>query len=671
MTPDPLAAAFHAQGMAQRKQRYFEFIRSHRLDWFTPEGTYRPETENDRRITFWTFPAFVSSGDPEVKEWALSFYAADPAWNEFNIFNSSSIAINLVRERRHLTPELIRRSEEHLARFSYADGGRKPCAAANDFVFQGYNDNMPAMATRQLILAGDILDKPQFTDAGLFRLEALCAHFQRRGLLSEHTSGTYTPVTLTALMDTAECTANTAAREMALACVQRILLDVFAHFHQTTGAIGGVQSRAYTIDLTGSLSCLNTLFWYMVGHPLLIDPVDALSAPFDGPIHHGGCKAFTGSAHAEIFSPSYHLLHPEIVDYARSLHADEHEVRGTSDYGPCGTIVSTQAMSGTTTAFHRKLWCLASHTSGASWSTQKTCLQGTIATTATPVSWKDRLNFWEYLTAEEDYGQLVPNHLGQPSEIDHVNNIGDFRTLQKKGSAMSMGLISPSQDGKEFSQLRYGMLFCTNLKMPDQVYEEEEELSAWEGTARQNSWQFLRFDQVYVGLRMTGAFSQDGTTPGSIVLPQRLVRNRYLRLELPVVQNTPVRATSAFRWKTHFGCVIEVSDQSECGSFEEFRRQCRQSSWEYFLTFSRNARYCGRNGEFQICDSTSDGTVKMMAMDGAIPRQPELLEATGLDPRLVQLFPDGKRIRIRRLLYNGDFPGTPFYPVEGLVLSTK
>jgi hypothetical protein len=43
-----------------------------------------------------------------------------------------------------------------------------------------------------MILAGDLLDRRDFTDAGLFHLEGLAAHFQRRGLLSEYTSPTYT-----------------------------------------------------------------------------------------------------------------------------------------------------------------------------------------------------------------------------------------------------------------------------------------------------------------------------------------------------------------------------------------------------------------------------------------------------------------------------------------------
>lgn len=664
--------AFDADGMANRKRRYFEFIRSQRLNWFTEEGNYRPETENDRRITFWVFPALVSSDNPAEREWALSFYAREPAWDRYDVFNSSVVAVNLVREQKYLTPELILKSEEHLARFCSIDGGRKPCACINDYTFQGYNDNMPALATRQLILAGDVLDRPEFTDAGLFRLEGLCAHFQRRGMLSEHTSATYLPATLGCLMDTAECTTHATAREMALACAQRVLLDVLCHFHQGTGTLGGVQSRAYTVDLLGGLSMVNALLWYLTGHPLLIDPVEALlSESFEGPIHHGGCRAFNAAGQADVFSPSYQLLSREIVNFARAPRADEHVVRATTDYGPSGNKTNLQAVSATTTAFHRKLWCLASNSSGNSHWTQKTCLQGTVATTPTPASWRDRLNFWEYLCADQDYGQRVPNHLGQPVEIDHVNNIGDFRTLQKKGSAMSLGLISPHQDDKQFSELRYGIIFGTCMRMPDEIFENTDRLTAWEGTTTPTSWQFLRFGDVYVGLRAVGALGFDSTTKGTLVPPRRVIRNRYLRFELPLLENQKIRANPSFRWKTHFGCVIEVSDVDQCGSFEEFRRQCQNGTWEYYLLGARHARYCGRNGEFYISDAPSDGTVKVMSIDGLIPEPPRLLEATGLDPLLVDLFPDGHRIRLRRLLFDSAYSGTPYYPVEGLVLLTK
>ena len=82
-----------------------------------------------------------------------------------------------------------------------------------------------------------------------------------------------------------------------------------------------------------------------------------------------------------------------------------------------------------------------------------------------------------------------------------------------------------------------------------------------------------------------------------------------------------------------------------------------------------SSRYCGRHGELQIIDSAAAGAVRFMAIDGVV--EPKVkLAATGLDPKLTQLFPDGHRIRQRRLAYRPDFVGSPFYKIREQILET-
>jgi hypothetical protein len=58
-----------------------------------------------------------------------------------------------------------------------------------------------------------------------------------------------------------------------------------------------------------------------------------------------------------------------------------------------------------------------------------------------------------------------------------------------------------------------------------------------------------------------------------------------------------------------------------------------------------------------------------MAIDGVV--EPKVkLAATGLDSQLTQLFPDGHRIRQRRLAYRPDFVGSPFYDLRQHILET-
>lgn len=659
-SPLPLAAA----GLKARKKQYFKFLRSQRLVYFNPDGSNKPETENDRRITFWMFPALVQSPNAAEREWALKFYAADPCWSDWNIFTTSSIAANLVRERHLLTPELIRRSEEHLAKFTIVDGGRKPSSGANDYVFHGYNDNMPAMAVRTMIFAGDVLGNAAFTDRGMFHLEGLCAHFHRRGLLSEHTSATYTAITLTALMDVAECSTNKEAREMALACANRILLDVFGHFHPGTGLLGGPQSRAYTIDCTGTLSIYNGLMWYLTGSPLVVNPIEALTDPaFPGPMHHGACRAFSAANITEVFSPSYDLVDKGVRAFARMPRPEVYEIRATTDSGQSGVLGGVKET--VTRAYHRPQWCLGS--ASKTWfdaSGHQLVVHGGLAVTPEPTRWTDRLTFWHRLQEGDlDQGDLEKNSCGGLAETDLVRDWGHYHTLQKKGSALVLGIVGPGMLGKEVSKLKLSFLFGTFNRMPDEMFENDKVLTLWDGEATPHSWQFLRFGNVYVGIRAAGMVNSGRRAV------QRLVKNKYLRVEVPLVDGEKTTVTQEFRDSADFAYVLEIADQAECGDFATFRKQCLACTWEFYHAFYRTSRYCGRHGELQIIDSPAAGTARFFAVDGEVEPQ-VLLQATGLKPKLVPLFADGRRVKQRRIMFSPDFIGSPFYQGRAHIIET-
>jgi len=179
-------------------------------------------------------------------------------------------------------------------------------------------------------------------------------------------------------------------------------------------------------------------------------------------------------------------------------------------------------------------------------------------------------------------------------------------------------------------------------------------LSSWSGESAPDRWQFLRFGDVYVGIRATGMLNERQ-------LPVRRVdKGGYLRLEIPVLDGQPIRIDRAFREWLDLGYVLEMSDREECGSFPAFRQQCLQTTWEYVHWLYRNSRYCGRHGELQIVDSIEPEGLRFIAVDGQA-ESPVMFEATGLNPKLVQLFPDGRLIRQRRIYWRRDFIGSPFY----------
>jgi len=643
---------FEPTGMRQRKKKYFEFVRQRVQDFFTPEGHYRPNLDPDPRLPFWIFPALIASDDPAEREFALRLYAAPSTWEKWDIFITSNIASNLRRERDRLSPALIRRSEEHLARFVDAGAARTPSSGANDYMFHGFNDNMPAMAARALIFAGEMLDRRDLLDHGLFRLEGLCAHFQRRGLLSEYNSGTYTPISLTSLMDIAEMAKDASAREMARACCRRILLDILLHWHPDLGACSGSSSRAYVADATLSLTNINVLRWYWSGDEWLIDPVAALSpsATYDGPIHHGPDRGFCLAQFVEFFVPDYADVPADIIAMARQPRVYPFALHATTDAGRTAAIQTRlwqQRLFSLGTA-SCKMWAGKHH---------HLTLRATVARRPMVKDWRDRLAFWHLLrSGGPDLGEITPagyNNYQTPTQAFHC--CGSWHTAQKRGSAMVLGHVSSAMVGQETSDLSFSVLGTAFGQGPDEAWENETPLAAWDGETQSASWHFLRFGEVYVGLRLAGMLKEK-------TLPlRRSLRHGYLRLEMRAVDGRLELIDQEFRKWLDLAYVLEVADREECGDFSAFRRQCLSCVWQCIHWAYRNSIYRGRHGELQIVDSIEPDAMRFIAIDGKI-EEPTMRAATGLPAESIRLFDDARIIRQRGVAYRFPFTGTPFYP---------
>lgn len=669
--------------MAARRAAYFAFVRSCAAAVFKPDGSYQPATETDGRIAYWILPAFLASDDAAEREFGLSVYRAGAGWTGFDIFMTSCVAAHLVRHGHQLDEELRRRSEDHLARFTVAGDGRLPSAGIYDYMFHGYNDNMPAMATRTLIFAGDVLGRPDFTDQGLFHLEGLCAHLQRRGMVSEHTSATYTPILLASLLDIAECSVNGEARELAQACADRVFLDLLGHWHWPTGTTGNTMARAYTVDHTETLSVLNAYVWYLSGHPMTIDPCQALAGTtYDGPMHHGRNKAFNLAQFVEVMLASHQGIEPQRRAFAKQPRVYPYTIRATADWSESGSYGGCRSVQ--TRSYQQPQWWLAtsstSYTGGIAG--QALLFHGALATTPQPQGWQDRVAFWAGLLAgDEDYGTPTrPDaslHAGafakevrdecaahEPlAEADSMNDCGRYHTVQKEGSAMLIGGVSPCLDGRDITSLRFSVFITAQHRMPDEVFENDEALAQWEGVASPKTWQFLRYGEVYLAFRLSGA------SHGARMPVRRVLRNGYLRLEMALIEGAGRQIDQAFREMTDFGVLAEMGSQVEAGSFAEFRRSVLATTWEFNHNFYRNSLWMARSGELQIIDSAVGGTARFIAIDGTV--EPEThFAATGLDSALVPLFPDGRRIRQRRTLYRPDCVDSPFYKRPSQILES-
>ena len=172
-------------------------------------------------------------------------------------------------------------------------------------------------------------------------------------------------------------------------------------------------------------------------------------------------------------------------------------------------------------------------------------------------------------------------------EADCVLDVGHYKTLQKGGSALVLGSLGPALLDREISRLKLSIVFGTFLHLPDETVEASK-------------WHFLRFGDVYVGVRASGMVEEQR------ILAHRVVKNKYLRIELPLIEGRTVKVDQEFREWCDFGYVFEIAAKDECGSFEAFQEQCLACSWEWHHGFYRTSRYQGRHGDCLLYTSQAD-----------------------------------------------------------------
>ena len=656
---------FDARAMETRRQSWHAYVRSRAGEVFAEDGSYLPTTEPDGRIAYWIQPALL--GDAKTRDWGRRIYAKGAGWDRFDIFMTSQVAAHLVRHRDELGPELLARSLAHLDAFALRDQGRQPSAAVYDYRFHGYNDNMPAMATRTLLLAADALDRADLREAGRFHLSTLAMHLERRGQLSEHNSPTYTPIALCALLDIAECCRDADDRRLAQSCADRVLLGLIAHWHPGTGALGGASMRSYTVDCTQTLSNWNAWWWHVSGDALAIDPRAALSdRAFPAPMHHARNIAFNLAQFTELMSCSYASVGTGVRAYAARSRDPVHTVTATSDWSASGAYGSQGCL---TRAHHRPGWFLASASSsvGGGCTGQQLVLHAGWRPREPAVDWQDRAVLWPRLIADTpDQGQEVTlgasPHAGAyagadlaafRAESDHVHDWAWYSTAQAGGSAMLVGFPGPDLDGRTVATPRFGLLMRFGRTPPDEVWQGGERCTTWEGAA-DDGWTCLRWGGAYVGLRLFGM------AQGRRLAPRRVWRHGYHRLELPLWEDAPRTVSVDDRRRCDFAALVELGD-AEGGSFADFRATVAATRCEFNQGFHREARFIARGGELHINDAPLRGTQRFIAVDGRVEETPRF-RATGLDERLLDLVPGG-RPRLPNLLLHGHAQ-TPFYSYQ-------
>lgn len=262
-----------------------------------PDGRWLLACEPpEDRQWLWLAGSLLADGLPEDRAFAEALIIAAPPSDMANgldlhpaapwsIF-ANNHAITLLH--RHGT-QLSGSARERLLGWARQALQDHPGNRQADYQFHGYNDNMPAKATCGLILGGELLGDRRAVAHGIWLLRQLRDQLARRGVISEHASPTYSPLTIAYLSEIAHDARDPEARRIAAACAERMWAEILGRYHPGLGMIGGPYSRAYAVDSVGHLSQMNHLLWLQFGSEVHPDPLAELTRePARLVVHHDG-----------------------------------------------------------------------------------------------------------------------------------------------------------------------------------------------------------------------------------------------------------------------------------------------------------------------------------------------------------------------------------------------
>lgn len=426
-------------GQPRRRHDYLARVRRFAAPHFNAKGewiaTKRPPGTRE-----WQWAAFAFlDGDENDAKFADRLILNAPELGEpYSIF-ANTHALHLLVTHGGAFSEPARRRLETWARLAIEDS---PGGARADLQFHGYNDNMPAKATLGLILGGEYFDDPRALRHGLWNLHQLRRLLTRRGVISEHCSPTYSPLTLTNLAEIVQHARHAEARELAAACCEHIWAELLAHYHAPTRAVVGPYSRAYATDSTGHLGNLAYLLWQVFGPGFAPDPSEHLFDPASPAIiHHSGDRFFVATGFAFLAACEHHPSR-RLLDWvgARAL--------------PFGFRATTEraegSMLGKPGSFSANRITIAAHqepdfamgTSNGDWLHQAEHWHLVYRRSERPLPGLADIRHltMRYLVDDTLPGQSAPSPRGEAvGEIDYVPENAFYHTLQKDGVTLVAG----------------------------------------------------------------------------------------------------------------------------------------------------------------------------------------------------------------------------------------
>lgn len=464
-----------------RRARVAALAYSFCREWYDESGAWiAPQPAPDLRITLWLCCGLLTGTSKavalantiiEASEFAHHHMvrSREEETSEFDIFITNH-AIQILTACGAQLTEPARLKLERWGRHALKDyAGDRQC----DYQFHGANDNMPAKATLGMILGGEYFGDPEAVQHGLWNLRQLRDLLSRRGLISEYTSPTYSPLTIINLTEIALLARTQEARKLAGQCAERVWSDILGHFHPPTGTMGGPYARAYQLDSTGHFSTAACLLWLVLGDAVAFDPVAELSRETIRLVHHHDDRAtqlgiLSWVAFAPVDPPDYLLTWLEGRRHPFRLKASAE--RGGAESGEVNTTLYAEEDFSLGTS-EGDAWCELQSEVYFLQYRRRAPLRGV----------EDlRTAYCRYLIDNQQPGDGMADHLLKPHGILH--------TVQEDRVALVLARPSLSLAEREVQALKLSVILPSHFGRPERIEADGD-------------WVFVEDGPLYLALR--------------------------------------------------------------------------------------------------------------------------------------------------------------------------
>ncbi len=569
VTLDPLATdgglkvQTSPEAQATRRDHVLALHRDTSAAWFDADGRFIAGTKADPRWYLWCPLSFLH-GDAEHVERGNRVLSQGVARGGGHFWTSAAASI-LARFSDRLETGTRDAMTQRMRELLPGERGQR---------FRGYNDNFPAMSAVATLVGAPAVGDDGLIDDGLVCLDSLRKLLTRRGLLSEYTSPTYTPITLTCLAEVAELSPSDEARELARWCEGRVWMDLCAHFHPGTCALAGPHSRAYMVDLCAHLHNAHMVLYQVFGESVFINPANALLPTQPGQATHN--SAYHIPCHLPWhLIPTYHV--PEAAAALVIERKHPITVRATAEQAAMQRNVWKHERHPVTPLAEVPASSLSLHTyqteDYALGVSDRPFLDG-YQMSVFHLAYRRR----RPATSLADVAALFPRFLTTQTEPDrsrHLNDQGRANAVAHEGAALvaykaRCGWGSEPQPGDPTTEpvpsLRLSLLLTCFAASPDEVWLGEEKLSAWSAQRDEPASVFWRDGPIFIALHPLPAFNHGRRH--ALTLRQA---QGFNVIDLFNYQGPPRTFLSEQLLTTHNGFAIEVASIDDWDSFAAFR----------------------------------------------------------------------------------------------------